>query len=152
MTAVTPSRIGPASAVDPPLTVMIVDDEVAARRALNECCAGEPDLHIVGEYANSAEALEAIRSQPPDLVFLDVQMTPLSGIALARALNPATLPHIVFVTAYDRFALAAFEVSAVDYIVKPFNVDRFRLRNIDHRKSALAYPSQVFDLFHVQKE
>ena len=112
---------------DTPLDVMIVDDEAAARRTLRECCANEPGLRIVGEYADSAEALAAIRSQPPDVVFLDVQMTALTGIALARALDPDTLPLIVFVTAYDRFALAAFEVSAVDYIVKPFDTERFRV-------------------------
>jgi two-component system LytT family response regulator len=112
---------------DPTLDVMIVDDEAAARRTLRECCATEPGLRIVGEYADSAEALEAIRAQPPDVVFLDVQMTPLTGIAVARALDPRTLPLIVFVTAYDDFALAAFEVSAVDYIVKPFDPERFRV-------------------------
>jgi len=83
---------------------------------LRECCDREPDIRIVGEYANSAAALAAVRAQPPDLLFLDVQMTPLTGIAVARALDPAALPLIVFVTAYDRFALAAFEVSAVDYL------------------------------------
>ena len=113
--------------LDPTLDVMIVDDEAAARRTLRECCATEPGLRIVGEYADSAEALEAIRAQPPDVVFLDVQMTPLTGIAVARALDPRTLPLIVFVTAYDHFALAAFEVSAVDYIVKPFDAERFRV-------------------------
>jgi two-component system LytT family response regulator len=122
----TASRLDLAPTPEPLLTVIIVDDEAAARRTLQECCTKEPDLRIVGEYADSAEALEAIRSQPPDVVFLDVQMTPLTGIALARALDPSTLPQIVFVTAYDRFALAAFEVSAVDYIVKPFDAERFR--------------------------
>lgn len=122
----TDSRQGLAPTPDLKLTVMIVDDESAARRTLHECCAREADLRVVGEYADSAEALEAIRAQPPDMVFLDIQMTPLSGIALARALEPTTLPQIVFVTAYDRFALAAFEVSAVDYIVKPFDAERFR--------------------------
>jgi two-component system LytT family response regulator len=111
----------------PALDVVIVDDEPAARRTLRECCARESDLRIVGEYANSAAALEAVRAQPPDVLFLDVQMTPLTGIALARALDPAALPLIVFVTAYDRFALAAFEVSAVDYLVKPFDENRFRM-------------------------
>ncbi len=108
------------------LNVMIVDDESAARRMLRECCDREPDLRVVGEFADSGTALDAIRAHPPDIVFLDVQITPLSGIALARALEPQSLPHIVFVTAYDRFALAAFEVSAVDYIVKPFDGERFR--------------------------
>jgi two-component system LytT family response regulator len=116
----TVSQLGLASTAAPRLTVMIVDDEASARRTLQECCAKEADLQVVGEYADSAEALKAIRAQPPDVVFLDIQMTPMTGIALARALDPANLPQIVFVTAYDRFALAAFDVSA------PFNVNRFR--------------------------
>jgi two-component system, LytTR family, response regulator len=111
----------------PVLDAIIVDDEPAARRTLRECCAREPDLRIVGEYADSAAALEAVLAKPPDVLFLDVQMRPFTGIALVRALNPAALPQIVFVTAYDRFALAAFEVSAVDYLVKPFDDERFRL-------------------------
>jgi two-component system LytT family response regulator len=122
----TSTHLDAAAVPHSTLTVMIIDDEAAARRTLRECCAREADLRIVGEYADSADALEAIRSQPPDVVFLDIQMTPLTGIALARALDPTTLPQIVFVTAYDRFALAAFEVSAVDYIVKPFDAERFR--------------------------
>jgi two-component system LytT family response regulator len=109
-----------------PLDVFIVDDEVAARRTLREFCAREPDLHVRAEFGDSAEALEAIRAHPPDVVFLDVQMAPLTGIALVRALDPSTLPLIVFVTAFDRFALAAFEVSAIDYIMKPFDDVRFR--------------------------
>jgi two-component system LytT family response regulator len=108
------------------LDVVIVDDEAAGRRTLRECCAGEADLRIVGEFADGGAALQAIRVQPPDVLFLDIQMTPLTGIALARALDPVALPLIVFVTAYDRFALSAFEVSAVDYLVKPFDEERFR--------------------------
>ena len=116
-----------AASLPPPLDVVIVDDEPAARRALRECCSRETDLRIVGEFANSGFALEAVRAKPPDVLFLDVQMTPLSGIAVARALDGAALPLIVFVTAYDRFALAAFEVSAVDFLVKPFDDERFRV-------------------------
>jgi two-component system LytT family response regulator len=122
-----PPRNDPDPSLLTTLDVMIVDDEAPARRTLRECCEKEPDLRIVGEYADGTKALEAIRSHPPDIVFLDVQMTPLSGIALVRACDPITLPQIVFVTAYDRFALAAFEVSAVDYIVKPFDEERFQI-------------------------
>src|SRR5207249_6432064 len=89
-------------------------------------CARESDLRIVGEYADSRTALEAIRGRPPDLLFLDIQMDLLSGIGLARALDPRALPLIVFVTAYDHYALEAFEVSAVDYLLKPFDEARFR--------------------------
>src|SRR6202166_1314359 len=108
------------------MEVMIVDDEPVARRSVRECCDREPDLRIVGEHGDSSSALDAIRAQPPDLLFLDIQMDPLNGIALARALDPQTLPLIVFVTAYDQYALEAFEVSAVDYLLKPFDDARFK--------------------------
>ena len=105
---------------------MIVDDEPGARRTLRECCAREPDLHLIGEFGDSAGALQAIRDTPPQLLFLDIQIDSLTGLQLARALDPETLPLIVFVTAYDTFALEAFEVSAVDYLLKPFDDERFR--------------------------
>jgi two-component system LytT family response regulator len=114
-------------AQQPLLDVMIVDDEPAARRALRECCACEPDLRIVGEYGDGSVALEAIRTQPPAVLFLDVQMPTMSGVGLARALDPATLPQIVFVTAYDRYAIDAFDVCAVDYLLKPFDEERFQV-------------------------
>ncbi len=108
------------------MRVIIVDDEPAARRTLRECCANEPDLHIVGEFGDGGRALEAIRAQPPDLLFLDIQIESVNGITLARSLDPAALPFIVFVTAYDQYALEAFEVSATDYLLKPFDDKRFR--------------------------
>src|SRR6202167_6718628 len=109
------------------MDVVIVDDEPAARRSLREFCARESDLRIVGEYGDGRSALEAIRARPPSLLFLDIQMDLLNGIALARALDPQTLPLIVFVTAYDHYALEAFEVSAIDYLLKPFDEDRFQV-------------------------
>jgi two-component system, LytTR family, response regulator len=108
------------------MDVIIVDDEPAARRAVRECCEREPDLRVVGEYGDSAAALEAIRRAPPQLLFLDIQMDSMTGMQLARALDPETLPLIVFVTAYDHYALEAFEVSAVDYLLKPFDDARFQ--------------------------
>ncbi|HVO44826.1 MAG TPA: LytTR family transcriptional regulator DNA-binding domain-containing protein [Steroidobacteraceae bacterium] len=108
------------------MDVIIVDDEPTARRTLRECCAREPDLRIVGEYGESRAALQAIRSQPPHLLFLDIQIDSQTGVELARSLDPATLPLVVFVTAYDHYAVEAFEVSAVDYLLKPFDDERFR--------------------------
>jgi two-component system, LytTR family, response regulator len=108
------------------LDVLIVDDELAGRRTLREFCAREPDLRLLGEFGDSRAALEAIRARPPDLLFLDIQMDALDGIALARSLDPRALPLIVFVTAYDQYALEAFEVSAVDYLLKPFDQGRFQ--------------------------
>lgn len=108
------------------LDVIIVDDEPTARRTLRECCIREADLRIIGEYGDSASALEAIRTQPPHLLFLDIQIDSMNGVGIARSLDPRALPLIVFVTAYDQYALEAFEVSAVDYLLKPFDDDRFR--------------------------
>ncbi len=120
------------------MDVVIVDDEPTARRTLRECCEREPDLRIVGEYGDSRSALEAVRAHPPHLLFLDIQIDSVTGIALARALDPQTLPLIVFVTAYDHYALEAFEVSAVDYLLKPFDDDRFRktLARVRRRREA----------------
>ena len=81
---------------------------------------------MVGEFADGPAALEAVRRLRPELLFLDIQMNPMSGIDLARALDPATLPSLVFVTAYDAYALEAFEVCAIDYLLKPFDQQRFR--------------------------
>jgi two-component system LytT family response regulator len=120
------------------MDVMIVDDEPGARRTLRECCAREPDLNIVGEFGDARSALEAIRASPPHLLFLDIQIDTQNGVALARALDPDTLPLIVFVTAYHDYALEAFEVSAVDYLLKPFDDDRFRktLARVRRRREA----------------
>jgi two-component system, LytTR family, response regulator len=108
------------------MDVMIVDDEPAARRTVRECCEREPDLKVVGEFGDPRAALEMIRARPPQLLFLDIQMDSMTGMALARALDQETLPLIVFVTAYDHYALEAFEVSAVDYLLKPFDDARFK--------------------------
>jgi two-component system LytT family response regulator len=108
------------------MDVIIVDDELAGRRTLREFCEAEEDLRVVGEYGDGTVALSAIRAQPPQLLFLDIQMDPLNGIDLARALEPRHLPSLVFVTAYDSYALEAFEVCAVDYLLKPFDQERFR--------------------------
>src|SRR6186713_2751531 len=106
------------------MDVIIVDDEPAARRTLRECCAKDPGLRIVGEYGDGHLALEAIRAQPPDLLFLDIQIDTVNGVTLARSLDPERLPFIVFVTAYADYALEAFEVSAADYLLKPFDDER----------------------------
>lgn len=123
--------------VDRVLDVIIVDDEPAARRTLRERCAREPDLCVVGEFGDTESALAAIRAQSPDLLFLDVRIDSLTGIALARLLDPETLPLIVFVSAYDSYAVEAFEVSAIDYLMKPFDDERFQstLKRIRNRRS-----------------
>jgi len=108
------------------MNVIIVDDELGGRRTLRELCDAEGDLKVIGEYGDGATALAEIRAQRPHLLFLDIHMSPLNGIDLARALAPSELPSLVFVTAYDAYALEAFEVCAVDYLLKPFDQERFR--------------------------
>jgi len=115
------SPAGVSTAMD----VIIVDDEPAARRALREFCVLEPDLNIVGEYGSASEALEAVRDARPDVLFLDIQIGATNGVELARSLAPDEAPIIVFVTAHNRYAIDAFEVSAIDYLLKPFDAERF---------------------------
>ncbi len=106
-----------------PLRVAIVDDEELARAVVREHLAGHPDVEVVAECANGLEAIEAVAAQAPDLLFLDVQMPRLTGFETLELLDPR--PAVVFVTAYDRHAVKAFEVNAVDYLLKPFSKERF---------------------------
>lgn len=100
---------------------MIVDDEPIARRTLRELCAREPGLVLVGEHGDARSALAAARRDPPDLMFLDIQMDGMTGLQLARELPREKPPLIVFVTAYDQHAVEAFELNAIDYLLKPFD-------------------------------
>jgi len=120
------------------MRVIIVDDEVAARMVLRERCATEPDIEVVGEYADAESALAALQRQAPDVIFLDVKMGRVSGMRFAQALECASAPLIIFVTAFDRYALQAFEVNAADFLLKPFDRDRFRsmLRRVRERHAA----------------
>jgi two-component system, LytTR family, response regulator len=108
------------------LRAMVVDDEAVARRRVRRLLASEPDVTVAGEYGDGASALDAIVAGRPDLVFLDVQMPELDGFDLVRALGTEAMPAIVFVTAFDRYALQAFDVHAIDYLLKPFTPERFR--------------------------
>ena len=108
------------------MRAIIVDDEVAARKVLRERCAIERDIEVVGEYADAESALAALPLQAPDLLFLDVKMGAVSGIQLVQALEPGAAPLVVFVTAFDRYAVQAFEVNAADFLLKPFDRERFR--------------------------
>ena len=94
------------------MDVIIVDDELAGRRTLREYCEAEGDLRVIGEFGDGATALAAIQALKPQLLFLDIQMDPLNGLDLARALEPSQLPSLVFVTAYDTYAMRAFDVHA----------------------------------------
>ena len=103
-----------------------MDDEPLARERIRRLLQKEADIEIVGECADGNEALAAIGEQQPDLVFLDVQMPELDGFGVLEQLGREATPAIVFVTAHDRFALRAFEVHALDYLLKPFDGERFR--------------------------
>jgi len=108
------------------IRALIVEDERPARELISTLLRKEPDVEIVGECRNGSEAVEAIRSLSPDLVFLDVQMPGLDGFEVLAALSDQRLPLIVFVTAFDKHALRAFEVHALDYLLKPFEYERLR--------------------------
>jgi two-component system, LytTR family, response regulator len=109
----------------PPIRAIIVDDEPVARRGVRLLLERDTTVKIVGEAAGGAEALELIRREKPDLAFLDVQMPGIDGFEVLRHVDAATAPAVVFVTAYDEHALRAFEVNAVDYLLKPYDDARF---------------------------
>ncbi len=107
------------------IDVLIVDDEPLARARLRRLVEREPDLRLIGECVNGDEALAAIRAGAPRLVFLDIDMPDMTGFEVIEALPAQARPAIVFVTAYDEFAVRAFEVHALDYLLKPFDAARF---------------------------
>jgi two-component system LytT family response regulator len=128
------------------IQAFIVDDEAPAREKLRLWLNDQPDFNIVGEFADGLGAAEGLAARTTDVVFLDVQMPGLTGLELAAQLEPVLAPLLVFVTAYDAHALAAFELNAVDYLLKPYDRDRFdrtldRVR--DRLKSAAPRPAQV---------
>jgi two-component system, LytTR family, response regulator len=108
-----------------PVRVLVVDDEPLARRTLLLLLSADPQVEVVGEAGNGARALEMIRELAPDLVFLDVQMPEMDGFAVLRALEAERAPAVVFVTAYDDHAVRAFDANAADYLLKPFDDERF---------------------------
>ena len=108
------------------LQALIVDDEAVARRRIRRLLAAEEAIVVAGECADGAAALETIRRDSPDLVFLDVQMPERDGFAVVAGLDPHALPAIIFVTAFDQYALRAFDVHAIDYLLKPYSAERFR--------------------------
>lgn len=110
---------------DPPLRVLIVDDEPLARRRLQQLLDDREDVEIADLIENGRDAVEAIDAQQPDLVFLDVQMPGLTGVDVIREVGAEAMPPVVFVTAYDQYALEAFRLAALDYLVKPFDDERF---------------------------
>src|SRR5262245_30806385 len=105
--------------------VLIVDEEPAARRSLRQLLAAFPEFAVAGECRNVAEALAALDASAPDVVFLDIQMPGIDGFEVIRRRTLERMPEVVFLTAYDQFALRAFEAEAIDYLVKPVSEARF---------------------------
>ena len=116
--------------------VVIADDEPLVRRGLRTFVGNQPGLTIVGEARNGSEAVDLIRAERPDLVFLDVQMPKLDGFEVIQTVGAERMPPVVFVTAYDQHALRAFEVQALDYLLKPFDDTRFA-ETLDRARSRL---------------
>jgi two-component system, LytTR family, response regulator len=113
-----------------PLQVVIADDEVLARQKLLQLLRDEPDVEVVGEGANAAETIDLVQLTQPDVLLLDVRMPGMDGFDVISALGsccPPCRPKIIFTTAHDQYALKAFEVHAVDYLLKPFTRERLRI-------------------------
>lgn len=126
--------------------VVLADDEPPARTRIAQLLGEMENIRIVAECAHGRAAVESVCRLAPDLVFLDIQMPILDGFEVVSAVGPARMPPVIFVTAYDRYAMRAFEVHAVDYLLKPFSPERFReavghaLREVRLRKGGLSRP------------
>ena len=107
------------------LTALVVDDEPLAREGLRMLLSGDPEIAGIHEARDGREAVAAVHELRPDLVFLDVQMPEMDGFAVAREVGPENMPAVIFVTAHDRFAIQAFEINAIDYLLKPVTGQRF---------------------------
>ncbi|SPF46861.1 DNA-binding response regulator [Candidatus Sulfopaludibacter sp. SbA4] len=107
------------------MKILIVDDEPLARERIRTLLAAEPEVEIVGECSDGEAAIAAIRNSAPDVVFLDVQMPELDGFGVLERIDRSAMPIIVFVTAFDQYAVQAFEARALDYLLKPFDRERF---------------------------
>ena len=121
------------------IRTLIVDDMLLPRQRLNRYLKKEPDITIVGESVNGREAVAAIESLQPDLVFLDVQMPEMDGFEVVETVGVKNMPAVIFVTAFDQFALRAFEVHAIDYLLKPFDEERLK-RTLDRARKIIQEP------------
>lgn len=138
----TPEPADESPAANPArFRALVADDEAPARDRIRQMLALVPDFTIVGESVTGRQAVEAIRELQPDIVFLDVQMPELNGIQVCEEVGVERMPLVVFVTAYDDYALHAFDIHAVDYLLKPFDRERFdkALARIRERLAARAH-------------
>jgi len=126
------------------IRVLIVDDESLAREGIRMLLAGDADIASIDEARNGKQALRTILADKPDLVFLDVQMPEMDGFTVLRKAGLANPPVVVFVTAYDKYAIEAFEVQAVDYLLKPFTEKRFR-KALDRAKERIGSAETLLD-------
>ena len=124
----------------PRIRVVIADDELLARKFIRRMLKQDPEVEIIAECSNGAEAVATIRKEKPDLVLLDVQMPEMDGFAVLDAVRLDHLPEIIFTTAYESYAIRAFELHALDYLLKPFDQVRF--------KAALKYAKERFHSQH----
>ena len=115
------------------IRTLVVDDEPMARERILGLLAQETDVEVIGQCADGVQAVSAIQQLSPELVFLDVQMPAVDGFGVIKQVGPDKMPMVVFVTAYDEYALQAFEVHALDYLLKPFGRDRLQ-QCLDHAR------------------
>ena len=141
-----------------PIRVLVVDDEPLAREKIRGMAADDAELRVVGECSNGAEAIEAIQTLRPDLILLDVQMPEVGGFAVLEALKDEGLPPVIFITAYDHYAVRAFEFHALDYLLKPFDRERFRAaierakRQIRREKNGAGLDERIIALLEQMRE
>jgi two-component system LytT family response regulator len=128
-----------------PTRALIVDDEPLARRSVRRLLSAHADVEVVGECGDGESAVAAIREHRPDLVFLDVQMPEMTGLEVIRAIGPDAMPVTVFVTAFDDYAVSAFDANAIDYLLKPFGKERFA-RALARAKDRIAGRLNVADV------
>lgn len=120
----------------PTIDTLIVDDEVLARKKITVLLEKDPDFHIVGECSTAGDAIRALQTLRPALLFLDIQMPDEDGFSVINAIGPESRPKIIFTTAYDSYAIQAFDAEAVDYLLKPFDEERF-FRAVKRAKSEI---------------
>lgn len=140
-----------------PIRTLVVDDQPVARERLMALLSQEPDVEVIGTCATGAEAVRAIRARTPDLVFLDMQMPELDGMGVVEAVGVERMPLTIFVTAYDEYAVRAFDAQALDYLLKPFARPRFvravaRARERLAGRERLALGGQLLSAVHTLRE
>jgi two-component system LytT family response regulator len=140
----------------PGIKTIIVDDEPLARRGLRQLLASHTDFKVIAEARNGVEAISAVRSLRPDLLFLDVQMPEPDGFGVLKEIGPSLMPLVIFVTAYDEFAVRAFDAYALDYLVKPIQEKRFieaigRVRERISSNEAVAMSGRLAELLEERR-